>query len=211
MRYTNLKKAIITSSIGAIVFVGTAITGAAQNVNAEYRQWQKAQQKAQKEQQDYMRTRRLSDYQQWQRAQQKAQREYLEYQRASARNTGWNNNNRGHYRLYRNGSYYNTDQRGAELLRQAVNRGYAQGYAQGQQAKRYNRGYNYGNESLYRSGTYGYQSYVARDQYQYYYQQGFQRGYEDGYHNTMRYGTRSGNSYSILGSILGTILNITDN
>src|SRR5687768_14483269 len=35
------------------------------------------------------------------------------------------------YRVYRNGSYYQTDHRGAELLRQAVNQGYNQGYRQG--------------------------------------------------------------------------------
>ena len=35
------------------------------------------------------------------------------------------------YRVYRNGSYYQTDSRGAELLRQAVNRGYQQGFNAG--------------------------------------------------------------------------------
>ena len=38
---------------------------------------------------------------------------------------------RQQYRIYRNGSYYNTDNRGAELLRQAVNRGYQQGLIAG--------------------------------------------------------------------------------
>ena len=34
-------------------------------------------------------------------------------------------------RIYRNGRYYNTDQRGADLLRQAVNAGYQQGLQAG--------------------------------------------------------------------------------
>src|ERR1700755_2471750 len=36
------------------------------------------------------------------------------------------------YRVYRNGSYYQTDSRGAELLKQAVNKGYQQGFTAGQ-------------------------------------------------------------------------------
>jgi hypothetical protein len=74
--------------------------------------------------------------------------------------------------------------------------------------RRYGRGYNYYGNSIYSQGSYGYRSYVARDQYQYYFQQGFQRGYEDGYNNTSRYGYRSGSGNNILGNILGTILNL---
>ena len=48
---------------------------------------------------------------------------------ASAMNGNANSN---HYRVSRNGRYYNTDGRGAELLRQAVNAGYQQGYSAGQ-------------------------------------------------------------------------------
>jgi hypothetical protein len=112
------------------------------------------------------------------------------------------------YRVYRNGSYYQTDYRGAELLRQAVNQGYNQGYRQGMLDRRYGRGGSYYGSSIYRSGTFGYQTYVDRSQYQYYFQQGFQRGYEDGYYSRNQYGTYSGGRASILGSILGAILNI---
>src|ERR1041384_4642545 len=87
------------------------------------------------------------------------------------------------YRVYRNGSYYQTDNRGAELLRQAVNQGYQQGYRAGQNDRNYRRGANYGGSSVYRSGNYGYQSYVDSNQYRYYFQQGFQRGYQDGYNS----------------------------
>ena len=117
---------------------------------------------------------------------------------------------RRQYRVYRNGSYYQTDYRGAELLRQAVNAGYQQGYRQGQIDRQNRRNGGYYGSNIYRSGTYGYQSYVERSQYQYYFQQGFQRGYQDGYNSQIRYGSRSGNTVNILGSILGTILNIRE-
>ena len=114
------------------------------------------------------------------------------------------------YRVYRDGNYYQTDYRGAELLRQAVRDGYAQGYRQGQSDRRYGRNSGYYGSQIYRNGTYGYQSYVDQRQYQYYFQQGFQRGYQDGFHSQSRYGYRSGNGYNILGSILNSILNIRE-
>ena len=120
---------------------------------------------------------------------------------------------RRQYRVYRNGGsggYYQTDHRGAELLRQAVNAGYQQGFRQGQIDRNNRRNGGYYGSNVYRSGTYGYQSYVDRQQYQYYFQQGFQRGYQDGYNSQTRYGSRSGNNINILGSILNTILNIRE-
>lgn len=114
------------------------------------------------------------------------------------------------YRVYRNGSYYQTDHRGAQLLRQAVEEGYRQGYQAGLNDRRYRRNTSYHGSPMYRSGTYGYQSYVDRSQYQYYFQQGFQRGYHDGYNSQTRYGYRSSNSMNILGAILNGILNIRE-
>ena len=116
-----------------------------------------------------------------------------------------------YYRVYRDGGYYQTDYRGAELLRRAVNAGYQQGYRQGQQDRRYGRSDGYYGSNIYRSGSYGYQSYVDRSQYQYYFQEGFERGYEDGYNTQTRYGYRSsGGVMNIIGSILGSILNIRE-
>lgn len=109
------------------------------------------------------------------------------------------------YRIYRNGSYYNTDSRGAELLRQAVNSGYQQGFRSGQMDRNRRSRYNYGGISIYRNGNYGYQNYVDSSQYRYYFQQGFQRGYEDGFYSRNQYGS---NGVNVLGSILNTILNI---
>lgn len=112
------------------------------------------------------------------------------------------------YRVYRNGSYYQTDSRGADLLRQAVNQGYQQGFRAGQNDRSSRRGSNWNNSSIYRNGNYGYQSYVDSRQYQYYFQQGFERGYQDGYNSRNQYGSNYNGNVNILGSILQGILNL---
>ena len=202
------------SIFGSFLLVGAAGLASAQNYNEEYREWQAAQRRAQEEYRDYQRTRSRSDYRDWQQAQRQAQQEYAEYRRTAGRNNRYTNRaggSRGYFRVYRDGSYYQTDSRGAELLRQAVNSGYRQGFQQGQLDARYGRGSNYYGNNVYRSGTYGYQSYVDRNQYQYYFQQGFQRGYDDGFSNQYRYGYRTNSGLNILGNILNGILNITQN
>ena len=120
----------------------------------------------------------------------------------------WGNQNNGRYRVYRNGSYYNTDNRGAALLRQAVQNGYQQGLQAGKSDRNSRRGSRWNNNSMYRSGTYGYQSYVDQRQYQYYFQQGFERGYQDGYNSRQQYGSSNNGSFNILGTILNGILNL---
>jgi flagellar biosynthesis/type III secretory pathway protein FliH len=115
---------------------------------------------------------------------------------------------RQQYRIYRNGSYYNTDNRGAELLRQAVNRGYQQGVIAGRNDRSRRRSMGWNNSSMYRSGNYGYQSYVDSSQYRYYFQQGFERGYQDGYNSRYQYGSNNNGAFNILGNILSGILNI---
>lgn len=135
---------------------------------------------------------------QWAHEKNRVRKEQKEYEKQQARN----------YRIYRDGSYYQTDYRGADLLRRAVNEGYSQGYRQGQLDRRYGRNGGYYGSSTYRSGTYGYRTYVDRSQYQYYFQQGFQRGYQDGFSSRTRYGYYSGGRWNILANILGSILNI---
>jgi hypothetical protein len=215
----SLRSKLLTVAIGGLALAAATSVAYGQNVNDQYRQWQRAQAVAQRE---CSRVRDRGDMRDCRQAQARAQREYNDYVRASRNtnsyygNNGYYNNGQTvynpstgqYYRVYRNGQYYQTDYRGYNLLRQAVNSGYQQGYRQGQLDRRYGRGSNYFGNSLYMSGTFGYQSYVARDQYQYYFQQGFQRGYEDGYNNTFRYGTRSGSTFNILSNVLGTILNL---
>jgi hypothetical protein len=211
MKLFSLKNTVIGSILGSFLLLGAAGSASAQNYNEEYREWQEAQRRAQEEYRDYLRTRSRSDYRDWQQAQRQAQREYAEYRRTAGSNNRYVNRRGGSrwYRINRNGSYYQTDYRGAELLRQAVNNGYRQGFQQGQIDARYGRNSSYYGNNVYRSGTYGYQSFVDRSQYQYYFQQGFQRGYEDGFNNQYRYGYRSNNGLNILGNILNGILSIS--
>jgi flagellar biosynthesis/type III secretory pathway protein FliH len=112
-------------------------------------------------------------------------------------------------RMYRVYNGYQTDERGVQILRDAINRGYQQGFYAGQTGRRNGYGFNYNNMSVYRSGTYGYNSYVNSNAYRYYFQQGFQRGYQDGYNSRYQYGYRTNNGLNILGSILSGILNIS--
>ncbi len=228
MRTLNLIKRGFISFFGAaIILTGASIVMAQDSPRDEYEEWQSARREVQNEQREYRRNPTRDNYRGWQDAIRDERREYAEYQAALARyggrwNPGYNagnyndgrtvvvNTNRprsGMYRIYTSGQYYNVDNRGYNLLRQAVNRGYQQGYRAGLRDRRSGRS-NYNNDSVYMSGTYGYESYVARNQYQYYFQQGFQRGYEDGFNAQTRYGYRSGSTYNILGGVLNTILNI---
>jgi hypothetical protein len=210
MRNNILKKTIFASAIGAAVLVGVSAVSA-QNTSEEYREWQAAQRRAQEEYRDYQRTRSRSEYRDWQQAQRQAQQEYAEYRRTAGRNNRYTNRSGGSrfYRVNRGGRYYQTDSRGVELLRQAVNRGYQQGYNAGVRDRRYDRNDSYySNNTINRSGTYGYQTGVARDQYQYSFQQGFQRGYQDGINSRQQYGYRSGSTWNILGNVLNSILSI---
>jgi hypothetical protein len=124
----------------------------------------------------------------------------------------------GRYRVYRSGNsgYYSTDNRGADLLRQAVNEGYRQGFSAGRSDRNGNRMGGWSRSNIYRSGTVGYQKNVDRGQYQYYFRQGFQRGYQDGsnseytdgYNGSYQYGSYENGSLNIHGTILNQVLNI---
>lgn len=146
---------------------------------------------------------------QWNNRNQKQQKKiYKQQQKIDRQRDKIQRQQANRYRIYRNGSYYNTDNRGAELLRQAVNRGYQQGYNAGRSDRSSRRNMGWRNSNVYRSGNYGYQSYVDSSQYRYYFQQGFERGYQDGYNSRNQYGSNSNGSFNILGSILSGILNI---
>jgi flagellar biosynthesis/type III secretory pathway protein FliH len=125
----------------------------------------------------------------------------MERERMQARNSN-------RFRVYRNGSWYNTDRRGADLLRNAVQEGYRQGFQAGVTDRRNRRGLNWGGSNVYRSGTFGWQNHVDRGQYQHYFQQGFQRGYQDGFNNRNQFGSNSGGGLYVLSSILGQLLDI---
>jgi len=184
MRSLNLKKWLGVASLGLALIAGVSDANAQGlgRYDKNERQAIKRQEKLEK-----------------QRIKLEQERLRLERQRLNDR-----------YRVARNGGWYNTDSRGAELLRQAVNEGYRQGFAAGRADRNRRVNSSWGGSSIYRSGTYGWQSHVDRSLYQHYFRQGFERGYQDGYNSggRLRYGTYNNGTANILGSILGTILNI---
>ena len=115
------------------------------------------------------------------------------------------------YRYNRGGSYYETNQYGADLLRQSVNNGYQEGFRAGEADRQDHWRSNYRNSYAYQDANYGYSGrYLSQDDYNYYFRQGFQRGYQDGYGNRYQYGQYSNGSYSVLGAVLSSILNLQD-
>lgn len=114
------------------------------------------------------------------------------------------------YRYRIGGVYRETNQYGADVLRQAVNLGYQRGYRAGQLDLRDRVAPDYRRAFDYQNGTFGYtNNYVPEDDYSYYFREGFQRGYDDAYGNQLRYGTFSNGSASILGDVLTSILGLT--
>jgi hypothetical protein len=111
------------------------------------------------------------------------------------------------YRYHRGGRYYETNQYGADLLRQAVNYGYAEGFQAGRADRQDRWRSNYRDSYAYQDANYGYTGYyVDQDEYNYYFREGFRRGYQDGFSSHYRYGRYSNGSYSVQVSILGQIL-----
>ena len=236
LRTINFRKFAVTVVIGLIALLGTSVMTDAQgnrnrdkNGRKEMKQQEKRNRQNARAAQERLRVERERQAY-WNsrnariRAQQQQQTD--RYNRSGNDRSGGagyvygnanaNTNRDGRYRVYRDGSYYNTDYRGAELLRQAVNEGYRQGFQAGRTDRNSRGRMSWENSNVYRSGSIGYQSHVTRSQYQYYFQQGFQRGYQDGsnsryqdgYDGRYEYGSNEGGSLNILGSILGSILNI---
>ena len=93
------------------------------------------------------------------------------------------------YRYHRGGSYYEINQYGADLLRQAVNNGYQEGFRAGVADREDNWRGNY-QRQLRLSGRELRLQRLLRGpgRLQYYFREGFQRGYEDGYNDQYQYG-----------------------
>jgi hypothetical protein len=112
------------------------------------------------------------------------------------------------YRYRYAGRWHETNRYGADLIRQAVNRGYQEGLYAGR-ADREDRWRNdYRNAYAYQDANYGYNGYyISQGEYNYYFRQGFQRGYEDGYSDHYRYGRRNDDgNYAILAAVLAAVV-----
>jgi hypothetical protein len=151
--------------------------------------------------------------QQRRRAQLRYQQRYLEQlRRDQLRLQSWRYSDYGsnNYRYSRGGSYYETNRYGAQMLQEAVNRGYEEGFYAGQADREDGWSFSPNDAIGYQDASYGYDGYyVDMNEYQYYFREGFRRGYEDGYYGSSRYGRYSNGSANILGAILNTILNLT--
>jgi hypothetical protein len=114
------------------------------------------------------------------------------------------------YRYAYSGVTRETNQYGADVLRQAVNDGYQEGVRFGQADRADGYPANYTNNPAYRDANYGYSGYyVDQADYNYYFRQGFQRGYTDGYYSRSQYGSSLSGQPSILATLLTSILGLT--
>ena len=114
------------------------------------------------------------------------------------------------YRYGYSGVTRETNQYGADVLRQAVNDGYQEGVRFGQADRADGYPANYANNAAYRDANYGYSgNYVDQADYNYYFRQGFQRGYTDGYNSRSQYGSSLNGQSSILATLLTSILGLT--
>jgi len=99
------------------------------------------------------------------------------------------------YRYNRGDAYYETNQYGADLLRQAVNSGYEEGYRSGVADREDNWHFDYRNSYAYQDAYYGYNGYdLDPEDYRHYFREGFRRGYEDGYNDNDQYGYNANGS-----------------
>jgi flagellar biosynthesis/type III secretory pathway protein FliH len=115
------------------------------------------------------------------------------------------------YQYSYGGNEYQTNQYGAQLLRQAANDGYAEGIRAGQADRQDGWRQDYRNAFAYQDANYGYDGYyVSQRDYNYYFRQGFRRGYDDGYNQDYRYGRydQNNNTATLLQTVLGLILNL---
>lgn len=113
------------------------------------------------------------------------------------------------YRYDRGGTFYETNQYGADVLRQAVNNGYEQGFRAGQAARQDQWTTGYQDSYAYQDANYGYDGYYGdQDSYNYYFRQGFAKGYDDGFNSRSQFGNVSNGKYNMLGTVLQGILNL---
>jgi hypothetical protein len=111
------------------------------------------------------------------------------------------------YRYNRGGHFYETNQYGADLLRQAVNYGYQEGFNAGLADRQDHWRFGYEDSYAYQDANFGYNGYyVERDDYNHYFREGFRRGYEDGYYSRAQYGHNVNGSYVMLDIQVSNVL-----
>jgi len=170
-----------------------------QQWNSRWGNWQTLQSRRYQE----LQNQRRNSYQRYlqQRYWEQLRRDQLRLQQAQ-----YYDNLVNDYRYSRNGSYYYTSSYGAQMIQNAINRGYEEGFYAGQADRQDGWSGDYQSSYGYQDASIGYDSYyIGLDEYNYYFREGFQRGYEDGYYGQNEYGTYRNGKYEILGAILQTI------
>src|SRR6266511_894669 len=176
----------------------------------QQRQAQQQQQQQRVAQQQQQRVARLQ--QQRRQAHLRFQQQYLERLRQdqinlqNARSYEYSAPN---YRYSRSGRYYQTNQYGVDMLRQAVSYGYEEGVRAGQADREDRARFSYRDSYAYQDASYGYNGYhVDLNEYRYYFREGFNRGYQDGYYGRFQYGRNTNGAFSLLGNILQQVFNV---
>ena len=113
------------------------------------------------------------------------------------------------YRYVANGANRQTNQYGAEVLRQAVRNGYAQGYRAGQADQKDHSPATYQSTFAYRDANHGYSGRdVDQSDYNFYFRQGLERGYADGFMHRAQYGTVANGVAIIHNALLSAMLGL---
>lgn len=113
------------------------------------------------------------------------------------------------YRYNRGGRFYETNQYGADRLREAANNGYNEGFRAGAADREDRWRFSYEDSYAYQDANYGYNGYyVDRDHYNYYFREGFRRGYDDGFYSRSQYGRNNNGVYVMLDINLSQLLGL---
>jgi multidrug efflux pump subunit AcrA (membrane-fusion protein) len=237
MKVNILRRVSVAVGISGVLLMGMSISTNAQNNGNRQQREQRDQEDQQRRQQrineqeqrqtqyrqqlpDYQRQgrergqqlqeqKRIAQYRYQQQYAARAQQIRIQNERSYSINRNAYSNAPSNFRYSRNGSYRETNQYGANMLRQAVNYGYQQGLRAGQADRQDRWQSNYQESYGYKDGNYGYSGhYVDQGEYNYYFAKGFRRGYEDGYNTRTQYGSYSSGGGSILGNVLSAILNL---
>jgi len=113
------------------------------------------------------------------------------------------------YRYGLGGNYRQTNQYGADLLRQAVGYGYQEGFRTGDADRQDRWAFDYQDSFAYRDANYGYEGrYVDQSDYNYYFREGFRRGYEDGFYARTTYGRPTDGKVTVMDVVVSGILKL---
>ena len=236
MKFNFMRRMVIASVTGVALLLGTSGLASSQEQQRNARQHQRRgtqqwRQEQERQQQQRVQQQRLNQYSQQRRqhdrlAQQRGrllqqqrrqahlrfQQQYQERLRQDQLNL---QNARSYeylapsYRYSRGGRSYQTNQYGADMLRQAVNYGYEEGARAGQADREDRARFSYRDSYAYQDATYGYNGYhVDLNEYRYYFREGFNRGYQDGYYGRSQYGSNSNGVFSLLDNILQQVFNV---